>query len=144
MPLKRYFLYVGGVLLALLLVANLGLPELPAPASSGPQLPPVRIHSDRKLPERIVYDTSRPTIIPAPLAGAENQIPPAAADISANSRRAFAQLQPSDAGKLRSADPKTLQSRQQRLRRIARKHPSPRFHLVARQPQFDWFGSRFW
>jgi hypothetical protein len=59
MPLLRYFIFVGGSLLALLFVANATLPAEPlqeTPTSS--DLPPVRIHSDRKLPDRVVFDTS--------------------------------------------------------------------------------------
>src|SRR5262249_6245322 len=60
MPIFRYFLYVGGSLLALLLVANAALPTEPFPSNltSASDLPPIRIHSDRKLPERVVLDTS--------------------------------------------------------------------------------------
>src|SRR5690349_11292918 len=68
MPLLRYFLYVGGTLLSLILIANLVLPQEPLPATltSATELPPVRIHSDRKLPERIVFDTSS-TVATAPV-----------------------------------------------------------------------------
>jgi hypothetical protein len=59
MPLLRYFLYVGGALLALLLVVNAAYPTVPLPQTltSASDLPPIRIHSDRKLPERVVFDT---------------------------------------------------------------------------------------
>ena len=68
MPLLRYFLYVGGALLSLILIANLMLPQeaLPGTLTSAAQLPPVRIASDRKLPERIVFDTSS-TVATAPV-----------------------------------------------------------------------------
>src|ERR1700744_790296 len=68
MPLLRYFLYVGGALLSLILVANLVLPQetLPATLTSATELPPVRIKSDRKLPDRIVFDTSS-TVATAPV-----------------------------------------------------------------------------
>jgi hypothetical protein len=68
MPLLRYFLYVGGALLSLILIANLVLPQEPLPGAltSVTELPPVRIHSDRKLPERIVFDTSS-TVATAPV-----------------------------------------------------------------------------
>jgi len=62
MPILRYFVYVGGALLALVLVVNL---VLPGPAGvestavvSNTDLPLIRIRSDRKLPERVVLDTS--------------------------------------------------------------------------------------
>src|SRR5215831_17528726 len=60
MPLLRYFLFVGGTLIALLFVANAAFPAMPFPQNltSVSDHPPVRIHSDRKLPERVVFDTS--------------------------------------------------------------------------------------
>src|ERR1043166_1742198 len=71
MPLARYFLFVGGTLLALLLAVNA---YLPSPVVTGgtaapvadPARPMLRIHSAQKLPERIVIDTSLPTIVPQP------------------------------------------------------------------------------
>ena len=60
MPLLRYFLFVGGTLIALLFVANAAFPAMPFPQNltSVSDHPPVRIHSDRKLPDRVVFDTS--------------------------------------------------------------------------------------
>ena len=68
MPVVRYFLLVGGVLLALLFLSNEVLPQLPAAervAEAGPDKPVIRINSDRKWPERVVFDTNMPTIVPA-------------------------------------------------------------------------------
>src|SRR5258708_19560215 len=67
MPVARYFMYVGGVLLALLFGIDAFMPQDVAVAShSAPGLDKttVRIHSVQKLPERVVYDTSLPTIVP--------------------------------------------------------------------------------
>src|SRR5215470_2639753 len=47
MPLARYFLWVGAVLLALLLVADLSLPELPIAKSADARLPAIHIRSCR-------------------------------------------------------------------------------------------------
>ena len=61
MPLARYFLWVGGVLLALLFVADARLPALPvAEATTDVPSPIIRIHSERKWPDRIVFDTNAP------------------------------------------------------------------------------------
>src|ERR1700760_2694635 len=108
MPLLRYFLYVGGALLSLILIANLVLPQesLPATLTSATELPPVRIQSDRKLPDRIVFDTSStvatapvPVLAPRQVAAVAPPapVPAPAAEISAKARvrEAFAQL-PSD------------------------------------------------
>jgi hypothetical protein len=71
MPVARYFLFVGGVLLALLFVVNAIVPQdAAAPgqtqslSSPGVDKTMVRIRSTQKLPERVVYDTSLPTIVP--------------------------------------------------------------------------------
>ena len=62
MPLARYFYFVGGVLLALLFILDATLPTFPVVEEKAKANPPViRIYSDRKWPERIVYDTSAPT-----------------------------------------------------------------------------------
>src|ERR1700749_573864 len=105
MPLLRYFLYVGGALLSLILIANVVLPQeaLPGTLTSATELPPVRIQSDRKLPERIVFDTSS-TIAAAPVRVraaprvaaivAPAPVPAVTAEMSAKARvrEAFAQL----------------------------------------------------
>jgi hypothetical protein len=67
MPVARYFLFVGGVLLALLFLSNEVLPKLPVEADraeTGPHKSVIRIQSDRKWPERVVFDTNLPTIVP--------------------------------------------------------------------------------
>jgi hypothetical protein len=106
MPLLRYFMYVGGALLTLLLVSNAVLPQVPLPGTltSGSDLPPVRIHSDRKLPDKVVFDTSVPLRAAAPVATtviAAAPVPalvlapqPVVAEMSAKARvrEAFAQL----------------------------------------------------
>ena len=67
MPILRYITWVGTSLLALLFVANWFLPEsLPEPAHEGIERPVIRIASVQQLPERIVIDTSQPTIVPPP------------------------------------------------------------------------------
>src|SRR5580692_12956080 len=96
MPLVRYFFFVGGALLALLFISNASLPKPPDVATADADLPVIRIHSDRKWPERVVFDTNRPTIVPMQTANAGAGVPATAADISAKARlrQAFAQLQP--------------------------------------------------
>jgi hypothetical protein len=63
MPLFQYFGWVGSCLLATLFAANwcLSAPIAPAPPSD---VPPnrrinIRIHTDHKWPERVVFDTTR-------------------------------------------------------------------------------------
>jgi hypothetical protein len=60
----------------------------------------------------------------------------AVADVSARTRDAFAQLEPSDRKK---PEPKPHQKR-----RIAKKHLAPPTVLVAQQPRFGFFVSNIW
>jgi hypothetical protein len=69
LPLRTYFLSVGGALLLLLLAADPGLPTpLPSPLTdSHSALPPIRIHTELKGPEAVIIDTSRFGVLPMPL-----------------------------------------------------------------------------
>jgi hypothetical protein len=162
MPLLRYFLYVGGALLSLILIANVALPQEPLPGTltSATQLPPVRIQSDRKLPDRIVFDTSStvatapvPVLAPPKVAAAvtPTPVPALTAEMSAKARvrEAFAQL-PADE---EVAAPKMDQMAQvvvptpqmyklkQAPKRVAAPRPyAPRpLAMVAQQPHFGLF-----
>ena len=109
MHLARYFFYVGGVLLALLFVLDAYLPKDPVAERANDNLPVIRIHSERKWPARIVFDTSLPTIIPPRIASDEGSIPsrPAATDVSVKEREreAFALMQSSNAKRLEPSTP---------------------------------------
>jgi hypothetical protein len=148
MPLTRYFLYVGGVLFTLVFILDACLTKLPVMERSHVNLPVIRIHSDRKWPERIVFDTALPTIVPAPTATVENRVagpaPVTHASAKDREREAFALMQPSDAKRLQPSDPGRRELKQQRQRKIVKRHVMPRSVLVARQPQFGWFGNNIW
>jgi hypothetical protein len=78
MPIGRYFLYIGSVLLALLYVADWYLP----PGSNGQSRPHVdrytiRIHSAQKWPTAVVIDTTQPTLVPPPVVAAVETPKPA-------------------------------------------------------------------
>jgi|SRR6185312_10478283 len=148
MPVARYFLFVGGVLLALLLAINAFVPEQAVVASqAGPSVDKtvVRIRSDQKPPERVVYDTSLPTIVP-PTVTAQAAAPGAAsADASAQARvrDTFAQFVPPEA--------KKPEPQLQRKRKVARSRPAPPMQFgqqpqmrVAQQSQFGFFGGPRW
>jgi hypothetical protein len=67
MPIGRYIAWVGASLLALLFVADWYLPKsLSEPAPEASNRPVIRIASIQQPPERIVIDTSQPTIVPPP------------------------------------------------------------------------------
>ena len=142
MPLTRYFLFVGGVLLALVFIAGSMLPKLPMAESAdlGIEKSFLKINSDRKWPERIVFDASIPIAVPAQIATAEDTVTPratdASVDASAKVRAAFAQLEPSDQ--------KKPQPKPHLKRKIAKKHPAPSRVLVAQQPRFGFFGGNIW
>lgn len=71
MPVVRFIAWVGASLLALLFVADWYLPKsLPEPTGDPIERPIIRIASVQQPPERVVFDTSQPTIVPPPtLAG---------------------------------------------------------------------------
>lgn len=146
MPLSRYFLWVGGVLLALLFVVDLFLPKLQVAAKVEPHLPTIRIYSDKRWPERIVLDTSVRTSTSSPPTDAEPNIPAPSefADIPAKAREALAQLQSPDPNKSQSIEPKKRGPKPQpQHKRVKRPAPPPTF-LAARQPPFGWSGNRAW
>ncbi|HEY2246305.1 MAG TPA: hypothetical protein VGH70_02560 [Bradyrhizobium sp.] len=139
MPLLRYFLYVGGALLSLILIANVVLPQqsLPGTLTSATELPSVRIQSDRKLPERIVFDTrsmvpaAPVAVLPAPKVAAVVAPAPAparavAAEMSAKARvrEAFAQLPPSE---------EVSEPKMDRMARVV--VPAPQMYKVKQAPK---------
>jgi hypothetical protein len=145
MPLARYFLYVGGVLLTLVFILDACLTKLPVMERAHVNSPVIRVHSDRKWPERIVFDTTLPTIVPVQTAIVEDRVPspPTVTDLAVK-REAFALMQPSNAKRLEPSAPGRRELKPQRQRKIVKRHVMPRSLLVARQPQFGWFGDTIW
>jgi hypothetical protein len=141
MPLARYFLLVGGALLLALFGAGAFLPSLPAVEHAESHRSEIRIHSAMKLPERVVFDTSVPAAThraEAVTAEVAAPVPPSAEDVSAKSRQAFAQVQPSDLNRSKLPDAKRSGIKSAHSRK------APRKVRLARQQQFDWFGGRMW
>src|SRR5262249_30367263 len=101
--------------------------------------PMIRVQSVQKWPDRVVYDTSHPIVLPVPPASPR---PDVAANVSASAREAFAQVSSSD-GKAQSADQKKPDAKPQTKRKVARRR-APFVRLVERRPQFGWFGPSFW
>jgi hypothetical protein len=103
MPIARYFVVVGSVLVVLLLVAGW---SLPAPPQSFPDRPEIidraiiRIRSERKWPEKIVLDTSGPAVT-APVVmdppAAQSAVPPPSDDAPGQSNLEAIALSKSDA-----------------------------------------------
>ena len=140
MPLSRYFLYVGGVLLALLFISDPYFPKLRAADWGDSRSAIIRIHSDKKWPERIVYDTCLPAVVPAQIANIEAKVVAPEIVASTAEREAFAQLQPPS----QRSDIKKIEPKAQRHHKIAKRHVAPPARLAARHMQFGWFGDRIW
>lgn len=156
MPIFRYFMFVGGALLVLLFAADFVWPRSPVAevvVGASYDQPLIRIRSDRHLPERVVLDTSQPTIAAPVMKTAAVAAPqPTAqadplADMSAKVRvrETFAQFTPKgDVAAARKVDAKAQAPAQPR-RKMARAHPAPQrgqpMMLVAQQPHFGLFNT---
>lgn len=152
MPIFRYFVFVGGALLTLLLAVNYVVPASPvaqAVATASNDQPLIRIRSDRHLPDRVVLDTSQPTIaapvvktaaVVAPQPPVHDAASPALAEISAKARvrETFAQFTPNlktEGAAARKAElqqaqtqiPQAVPAQTQPKRKVARAHPAPQY-----------------
>ena len=145
MPVARYFLFVGAALLALLFALDAFAPQQVAVASNSTgsiDKTVVRIRSDQKPPERVVYDMSLPTIVP-PAVTTQVAAAPAApiADLNAQARvrDTFAQFVPAEAKKVEAQAP-----RKRKVAKARSVHPSPM--RVAQQQHFGFgfFGNNTW
>lgn len=155
MLVLRYFVFVGGALLALLWVLNAELPKPSATSAttvaSSNDLPVIRINSSgRKGPKRIVFDTNAPM----PIAVAKADMPvrsPAVAQVS------VAQISPKVPvvheafARPHASRPRHVAVRARKLRRrplyrrryarapVPRYFSRPPMMLVAQQPRFGLF-----
>jgi hypothetical protein len=139
MPVVRYFVFAGGALLALLFAVGASAPNPSVASSADPVAKTdavtenlsLKIRSDRKWPERIVFDTSIPTITAALAASTETiAAPTAVAEYSpkARVRESFAQFV--------APEPAKPESKPQHKRKIARNHAAPPTVLVAQPTMF--------
>ncbi|WP_194460893.1 hypothetical protein [Bradyrhizobium sp. CCBAU 53421] len=171
MPVARYFLFVGGVLLALLFVVSAIVPQEAVVATQGLSSPGVdnktvvRIKSTQKLPERVVYDTNLPTIVPAQVNAVAAATPPAAGDASAQARvrNTFAQFIPPEKADAQKGavvaeakpaeQPAQAQPQAPKKRKVARYHSHPQqpmrlaqpgmyqpYRVAQQQPRMGFFG----
>ena len=155
MPVVRYFFFVGGVLLALLFISDAYLPKLPAADGdyAGVDKSIIRIYSDRKWPERVVFDTSLPTEVRPQIASmaASAAAPKTVTDVSTTARmsEAFAQLplDPKRAQLSAATKPErsaAIKPQPHPKRKIAKRRAAPPMVLVAQQPQFGFFANNTW
>jgi hypothetical protein len=144
MPLARYFVVVGGALVALLFVFDFFSPKASADSgihSAGPvDKTTMRIRSEQKLPERIVFDTMQPTIA---VKAAQTQTaqttqaalpgPEPAPEITAKARvrETFAQFAP--------VEPKKADTTVHKKKKTARAPGQP-MHVA----RYGYFGTSTW
>ena len=171
MLVLRYFAFMGAALLALLLVCAAMLPKAPTTdnaVASVDDKPTIRIHSQRKWPERIVLDTN--AALPSPPVKVEGPIvapiPPASADAVASeateehspaaaektrSREAFAELEQSHKRVTQLKKPESRRRRVVRSRMVPRYAYAPSYAYsyyarsrqpamqVAQQPHYGYY-----
>jgi hypothetical protein len=156
MLVMRYFLFVGGALFALLLACGALLPKPAATegtVASASDAPAIRIHSQRKWPDRIVLDTNAP--MPASTAQLDKPVilPPDAA-AKARTSEALAQLPADEAKEAKQVAAQPKKPKLPPKRRFARvrvapppvyggypsyQYPSYSRMMVAQQPHFGFF-----
>lgn len=135
MPLARYFVFTGAVLLALLFLLGWYLPPSAVePARAGVDHPTIRLQSAHKWPSAVVFDTSQPTIVPPPVIVAD-QVPPAQVPSARSPLEALAMVQPKEPSPVIAAAPAAAPKRVVRRAKPARA-PAPQ---VA---GYDMFGFR--
>jgi hypothetical protein len=140
----RYFLFVGGALLALLFAFDAFAPKASADnathATAGVDKSVVRIHSNQKWPERIVFDTTQPTIVPkaapAPQVALAGPEPTPEISAKARVRETFAQFVP--------VEPKQAETPVQRKRKVAAKSRTSQPMRFAQQQRYGFFGTSTW
>jgi hypothetical protein len=144
MPVARYFLWVGAVLLAVLFIVDACLPTLPFRRSAGAPTVTIRIYSEQKSPGPIVLDTSAPltrvAIAADPLPPAP--LPPASDAVPDRARQALAQLQTVDVPPPQPTRAKKPAVHHQH--KMARQYAAPQPFRIANQSQYAWFGGRMW
>ena len=138
LPLRRYFLLIGGILLALLFAIDALTPRQPTieAGNSGPRLPRIRIYSEQRGPEAVVMDTSRPVIVATPPAEQEtaktitSPEPRVAEDVTS--------LAPPSPRQTDAKKPSQVEPKPQRRSNLA-KARAPRPPVYAQRPDVGWF-----
>ena len=144
LPLQRYFLFAGGALFILLFATDwVAPPPKGERVKSEVSLPVIRIHSERKGPEAVVFDTTQPTFV-APVEQDGAATPQAVASAESSATEAVSQLSGSMP---EAAEPAKLSNPKGQHREIgahARLTRRPLHHHPAssRVPQHDVCRSR--
>jgi len=138
MPFLKYFAYVGGALLALLLFANWYLPTPDAERErADADRSTIRIHSIHKWPAAVAFDTTQPAIAAPPAVMAAEAPAPTPVAKPVRDAYALATAEP-PAATAKPADTAKPVKRHVRRARTARP-PAPGYGYVA---SYDQFGFR--
>ncbi|MEY9748637.1 hypothetical protein ABIF65_008011 [Bradyrhizobium japonicum] len=124
MPIIRYFIFVGGLLLAMLFAADRYLPApVERAAATDPDRTTIRISSARSLPEKIVFDT-RPRAQVSNVAQAD----PIPEDPQEQVRQAMAAMPAAPSAEVKKEPPGRIASQ-------ARPHPKRSTKPAMRAPE---------
>ncbi|MBB4423477.1 hypothetical protein GGD66_002017 [Bradyrhizobium sp. CIR48] len=144
-----YFWKVGAALLALLFVADFCLPGAQVAERTIADRATIRIHSDRKWPQRVVLDTTAPVIVavasapsitePPSLDRTEPPVIRAETPAVANAL-AMVRANPPPREAIEHKRPR----KSQHIATRPKRHQTPQMVLATRQPQLGWFGYRDW
>jgi hypothetical protein len=117
MPIGRYIACVGASLLVLLFVANWLFPQsLAEPTAAEPNRPTIRIASMQQRPERIVIDTSLPTIVPPPMLAAD-----AISDEQPQQAQSYAAI--TSHASVTGVEKKKSKAKKKQVNQVGSKHP---------------------
>ena len=126
MPLGRYFVFVGGLLLALLFLIDSYLPQTAArPAGADADRSIIRIHSARQWPSAVVFDTTQPLIASPPQAAWAEASPASTPPVRRPPHEALALAQTTDIPAAAAAYPAAPKHVKRKVR-TARPDPSER------------------
>jgi hypothetical protein len=129
-------------LIVLLFAADALMPRLPSNESigSGPKLPRILIHSERKGPEAVVIDTNQRAIVPPVTAQADAAAAPQSFAVpDTRIRESFAQMVPPIPKQAGVREPKKQERKPQPTRKVARARlPQPPI-LFAQPHHFGFF-----
>ena len=133
MPLGRYLLFVGSALIALFFLTDAYLPQS-AGSSYGRESRVdksiIRLSSAHKWPEKVVYDTTLPTIVPPVSTAAETQRP----ILSASPREAFAKMAALPPVAVTPVNERTSGNPKRKLKR----RPAAARIVAYRDPSYSW------
>lgn len=143
MPLAAYFINVGAALLALLLIADFYLPTPPVAQRAIANPPVIRIYSDRKAVQPVIFDTTQIAIAAVTPTPWDTHPPALATRVAPNNQFSAPGVRDAYAS-YREASVNKRQPTRKYAGRGTRKYAQPRIILTARQPQFSWFSFGRW